>query len=108
MDDVLSQPHDNAYADPSSGNEAAHAASDSPQRTLQIHGAEFENVGREIVDDLSVDVTYGGMKAWLFCRSGIARHYSIFDDHDLRRRHVREDGLLYDEIDGKGKGEVRK
>ena len=98
MDDVLSsQPHSNAYADVLSANEAAQTSDGSPLRTVQIQGVEVADVGQDIVDDVAVDTSRGGLSAWIFCRSGLARQYNIFADRKTRQRFVRGDGLLYEE-----------
>ncbi len=106
MDNLLSRPHRNTCADPSSGNEAALVSSYKSQRTVQIQGTPFAHLGRDIVDDVAVNTSCGGLSVWVFCRSGVARQYDIFCDRELRRRHVREDGLLYEVASGKGKDKV--
>ncbi len=99
MDDVLSA-HPNTLNDPMMGNDHASKfdSSDSPLRTVQIQGVEIGHVGRDIVDDVAVDTTSGGVRVWVFCRSGLARLLSIYveNDHQVRQRFVGSDGLIYD------------
>ena len=98
MDDVLSA-HPNTSTEPTMGNEASrYDSSDTPLRTVQIEGVEIGHVGRDIVDDVAVDTSNGGVRVWVFCRSGLARLLSIYvdSDHEMRQRFVGSDGLLYD------------
>jgi hypothetical protein len=97
MDDVLSRPHDNALTEDISGNVAAQEPSNSTQRTVEIQGAVFGHLGRDLVDDVAVNTVNGGLKTWIFCRSGMARQYAIYSDGQTRMQYVREDGLLYAE-----------
>jgi hypothetical protein len=94
---------------------------ETPMRTVQIEGVEIANVGSDIVDDVAVDTSSGGVKVWVFCRSGIARLLNIYADlgHRVRQRYVGADGLLYEspmpgfrfveaeEGQSKGKGKER-
>lgn len=98
MDDALTA-HPNTIADPDTGNEAARGQPDSPFRTIQVKGVQIDHVGREIVDDIAVDTASGGVKVWIFCRSGLARRLDIYvpPDHVIRSQFVNTDGLLYDE-----------
>jgi F-box domain len=97
MDDVLSA-HANASTDPMMGNAASRLDAESPLRTVQIEGVEIGHIGRDIVDDIAVDTTNGGVRVWVFCRSGLARLLDIYidADHEVRRRSVGSDGLLHD------------
>jgi hypothetical protein len=98
MDDVLST-HSNTLADPMMGNTSSMFDSElqTPLRTIQIEGFEIGHVGRDIVDDVAVDTTNGGVRVWVFCRSGLAQLLDIYtsDGDYVRTRFVGGDGLLY-------------
>ena len=98
MDDVLTA-HANTSTDPGMGNAASRLESPgTPLRTVQFEGVEIGHVGRDIVDDVAVDTTNGGVRVWVFCRSGLARLLDIYVDidHQVRQRLVGSDGLLHD------------
>lgn len=71
-------------------------------RAVQIVGAELMRVEDDIIDDLTVNTSFGGFSLWIFCRSGIARQYNIHASQDqlVSTRYVGENGLLYQSPDG--------
>ena len=98
MDDVLSA-HPNTWSDPIMANAAARSEFfENPLRTIQIMGVEIGHVGRDIVDDVAVNTSHGGIRVWVFCRSGLARLLDIYvnSDHLVRQRFVGSDGLPYE------------
>ena len=98
MDDVLSA-HPNTWSDLIMANAAARSEFfENPLRTVQIMGVEIGHVGRDIVDDVAVNTSHGGVRVWVFCRSGLARLLDIYvnSDHLIRQRFVGSDGLPYE------------
>jgi hypothetical protein len=98
MDDVLTA-HPNSIADPALGNEASQTPAETSLRTVQVEGVEIGHVGREMVDDLVVMTQHGGVRVWVFCRSGIGKLFDIYvpPGHSLRSRYVSVDGPVHDE-----------
>ncbi|ETN38810.1 uncharacterized protein HMPREF1541_06849 [Cyphellophora europaea CBS 101466] len=98
MDNVLTA-HPNSLADPDHGNEASRPTAESPFRTIQVQGVVIGHLNQEIVDDLVVTTANGGVRVWIFCRSGLARLLNLYvpSGHCIRSRFVSTDGLLYDD-----------
>ena len=99
MDDVLSA-HPNTSTNSDLERVPSNLDPDTPLRTVRIEGVEIGHVGRDIVDDVTVDTTNGGVRVWVFCRSGIARLLDLYInlDHEVRQRFVGNDGLVYDSL----------
>jgi hypothetical protein len=100
MDDVLTV-HPNSLADPNLGNEPSQTPAETSLRTVQVEGVEVGHVGREIVDDLVVMTQHGGVRVWVFCRSGIGKLFDIYVPlgHSLCNRYVSVDGPVHEKGD---------
>lgn len=70
--------------------------SSSSTAIAHFKGVMITRMDDEVVDDIAVNTAAGGLSVWLFCRSGMARLYSIFaaKDHEITASYVGKDGLL--------------
>ena len=65
-------------------------------KTVQIDGVQIGHVGNDIVDDIAVETSHGGVRAWVFCRSGNARLLDIFvpPGHEVKEQFAHSDGEI--------------
>ena len=65
-------------------------------KTVQIDGVQIGCMGKDVVDDIAVETSHGGVRAWVFCRSGNARLLDIFvpPGHEVKEHFAHNDGAI--------------